>query len=228
MCVAEHISEPSTIPPINNLVAKSRKRLRRVSFDADEIVRCAPTQEACHDSNELWYQHDELVQFKDYTRDLCRKIRNCSDLLIEEQEQQPVLMDSKLDHVLQMEQNCCARGLESRVSMERQRNKYLATRAIIKAQQRYENNPEQLASLATKCTAWAKEVALCTGYQDYCHAYNPSLEQFVPKTMSVKFPSLLQRKRRVKSSESPSNDGMPASSPSKRRRCDSSSPHAIQ
>merc|ERR1712150_138636 len=103
------------------------------------------------------------------------------------------------------EQNCCVRGLESRASMERQRNKYLATRAIIKAQQRYLNNPEQLASLASKCTAWAKEVELCTGYQDYCHVYNPSL---------------LQRKRRVKSSEpSSSNDGMTASSPSKRRRC---------
>merc|ERR1712150_117433 len=120
------------------------------------------------------------------------------------------------------EQNCCARGLESRVSMERQRNKYLATRAIIKAQQRYENNPEQLAALASKCTAWAKEVALCTGYQDYCHVYNPSLVQFVPQTMSVKFPSLLQRKRREKSSEPSSNDA----SPSKRRRCESSAPHA--
>jgi len=65
----------------------------------------------------------------------------------------------------------CVRGLEQRVSLERQRNKCLTVRCILRAQQRYAGQPEQLAMVAAKCTAWAQQMAHIAAQQDYQHAY---------------------------------------------------------
>lgn len=178
---------------------KSRKRVRRVSFEKAEVVATVPPSSAMSDNvrNELWYQQTELTQFKNDARDLCRQIRGCDAVA-----EQP-LLDTRLDLALEP-QNDCARGLEHRISMERQKNKYLAMRAIVKAQQRYQT-AEQLAIVASKCTAWAKEVALCTGYQDFYQAYNPTLVHLVPTTPTVKFP-LLSRKRSTDNSGSSSGE----------------------
>jgi hypothetical protein len=179
------------------------RRVKRVSFDKAEVVATvAPASEMSLDERcGLWYQNNELENFKDNARDLCRQIRNC-DLV----EEQPML-DPRLDVVLETEDQC-ARGLEHRISMERQKNKYLTGRAIIKAQKRY-TDPEQLAVVASKCTAWAKEVALCTGYQDFYQAYNPALAQLVPQRPTTNFP-LLSRKRSPASNDSSSDEEVPS------------------
>jgi hypothetical protein len=142
---------------------------------------------------ELWYQQADLNRFKEEARDLCRQIRSW-DAVVE----QP-LLDTRLDVALEAAGNECARGLEHRISMERQKNKYLAMRTIVKAQQRY-GTPEQLAVVASKCTAWAKEVALCTGYQDFYQAYNPALVHLVPSSPTVKFPRLSRKRESTTSS----------------------------
>jgi len=161
---------------------KSQRVRRRVSFRGNEIVGSS-SEIYEDDRDDVWYRHSELVQFKDDARNLSRQIRGVCDLV---EADQP-LLDTRIDLALQQTNNCSSRGLENRVSLERQRNKLLATRVIVKAQERYAN-PEELAMLASKCTAWAKEVALCTGYQDFYQVYNPTMVHLVPNTMSSKFP----------------------------------------
>mmetsp|Transcript_27703 Transcript_27703/g.45991 ORF Transcript_27703/g.45991 Transcript_27703/m.45991 type:complete len:238 (+) Transcript_27703:77-790(+) len=179
----------AAVAPTRVSLERNRKRARRVSFDKAEVVSTvAPSSlMSVSERHGLWYQQTDLSKFKEDARDLCRQIRNCDGVI-----EQP-LLDPRLDAALEAAGNECARGLEHRISMERQKNKYLAMRAIVKAQQRYQT-PEQLAVVASKCTAWAKEVALCTGYQDFYQAYNPALVHLVPQTPTVKFP-LLSRKR---------------------------------
>ena len=180
------------------------KEVKKVSFDITEIVAFITPSSEMPDSyrHELWYQQIDLDEFKNNARILCRQIRDC-DAVID----QPIL-DARIDVALESE-NHCARGLEHRISLERQRNKFLAMRAVLKAHQRY-GSPDKLAVVASKCTAWAKEIALCTGYQDFYQAYNPALAYLVPSSPSVQFPL-----KSHKTSSSSSDDELP---PSKRQR----------
>lgn len=146
---------------------------RRVSFQPTEVdfhedkPRSSLTQQ---ERNELWYHPTELVGFKIEAREISRRIRTNNPLDDE-----------------------CSRGLEHRISMDRQKNKYLAIRAILKAQDRH--SPQDLATIASRCTAWAKEVALLTGHSDYYRCYNPELAHLVPTTPTMSQP--LHRKRAV-------------------------------
>jgi len=167
---------------------------RSVSFESEKIDCMSPSNIFNDKRSEIWYQQEELVQFKDDVMNLCRELRCDQD--------QP-LMDTKIDIILQAK-NCCARGLENFISLERQRNRFLARKAIVEAQRRYPQDPEKLAMMASKCAAWAKEVALCTGYQDFYQVYKPEMSHLVPQTMSTKFP-VQTRKRRRNSNESESS-----------------------
>jgi len=188
----------SMIESINTVYISEnlQKVARSVSFQSSAIIRVSPSKILDDDRTELWYQQEELVRFKDDVMNLCRKLRG--EYAIENQP----LLDTNMDLVLQAK-NCCARGLENLVSTERQRNRFLATKTIVEAQERYEN-PEQLAIIASKCSAWAKEVALCTGCQDFYQVYNPEMLHLVPQTMSAQFP-VRTRKGRSNSNESESS-----------------------
>jgi len=166
-------------------LSKLRRRPRRVSFEKAEIVGevISCSSMTAEERDELWYHQSSLSQFKTEARELCRRIRDV------DVGSQPLLDVARVDTTAA----ACTRGLEHRASIERQKNKFLAMRAILKAQARYEKS-EQLAMVASKCTAWAKEIALCTGYQDFYYAYNPALLHLVPQTPSVKFP-LVSRKK---------------------------------
>jgi hypothetical protein len=150
-----------------------------------------------HNGEDCWYQQAELTSFKTNARNLCQKIRSNDDFI-----DRPIFC-LKMDQALESESDC-ARGLEQRISMERQKNKYLAMRTILKFQNRC-NSSEKLAVVASKCTAWAKDVALCTGYQDFYNAYNPSLAHLVPFYPSVKFPILIRRRSDEESSDEEQN-----------------------
>lgn len=177
---------PAQIPssPAN----ESQRRIKRVTFLMAEIVSTVTPSSEMTDSHrsELWYKLSDLADFKTHARELCKTIRECDAIC-----DNPIL-DASVDLELGRRSEC-ARGFEHRISTERQKNKFLAMRAIIKAQQRFKS-PERLAVIASKCTAWAKEIALCTGYQDFYKAYNPGMAHLVPSTLLVKFP-LVSRKR---------------------------------
>mmetsp|Transcript_11317 Transcript_11317/g.12632 ORF Transcript_11317/g.12632 Transcript_11317/m.12632 type:complete len:235 (-) Transcript_11317:104-808(-) len=206
--ITESVNNQSTMTTKTTSSEPQRVR-RRVSFQSTEIVGISASEVLEEEYNDLWYQHSELVQFKDAARNLCRQIRR-SEIV----EDQP-LLDTRIDLALETE-NSCARGLESRISMERQRNKFLATRAIVRSQER-SVNPDQLAALASKCTAWAKEVALCTGYQDFYQVYNPTMVHLVPNTMSTTFP-FQARDKRQNDSNSPSESSSYSKNPTPKRR----------
>lgn len=152
------------------------KTPRRVSFQPTEFSagnEQLPSRLTLQERNQLWYQQNDLVAFKNEAREISRSLRRNSD------------STSRIE---------ASRGLEHRISMDRQKNKYLAIRAILKAQDSCQS-PQELAQVASKCTAWAKEVALLTGHADYYEAYNPHLAHLVPTTPSMPQPLLLQRKR---------------------------------
>lgn len=149
--------------------AQAAGRYRRVSFGTADIVAhllpsSAMTEE---DRNELWYPLGELDALKEEARDLCRQIRDDGPAANTEESR---------------------RGLEHRVCVERQRNKILALRCIIKAHRRFQN-PEHVAIIARRCTAWAAEVAMVEASKDYCEAYRPGLLSMVPPVkLSPVFP----------------------------------------
>lgn len=138
---------------------------RRVSFLQTEVSSFSDedspmtTPLTTQERDELWYNTNDLIEFKNQARELSRHLRRNS------------VVDGKDS----------TRGLEHRVCMNRQKSKYLAIRAILKAQAFCES-PQELADVSRKCTAWAKEVALLTGHSDYYHAYNPSLAHLVNTT----------------------------------------------
>lgn len=174
-------------------------RTRKVSFEQSEhvLIVAASSIMTQEERSGLWYQQSDLDKFKNEAKDVCRRIRD--DLL-----DRDIRLDLELGHSSHVIE--CTRGLEHRVSIERQKNKCLTIRAILKAQQRY-SKPEQLAHVSLKCSAWSKELALVTGYQDFYQAYNPSLAHLVPCTPTVKFPTITKKRPASDtSSESESSD----------------------
>ncbi len=126
----------------------------RVSFDDNTTVisTLIPSSSMSQDERQnAWYDASDLNNFKTEARSLCRQLRE----------------NANLYHVQE-----CVRGLEQRVSLERQRNKCLTVRCILKAQLRYPGRPDQLAMIATKCTAWAQQVAQQAAQQDYQEVYH--------------------------------------------------------
>jgi hypothetical protein len=65
-----------------------------------------------------------------------------------------------------------SRGLEHRVCLNRQRHKYLAIRCTLKAQMQ-SRCPDFIARISSKCTQWAKEIAVAEADRDFCEAYCP-------------------------------------------------------
>lgn len=179
-CISESYhtnkSVPVTAMPtiIDSLAMKkstgaSRMRIRpprRVSFQQTEFYHStsskhtdSPAILTTQERNKLWYHPQDLLGFKVEAREVARRIRTSRS-------------------------SECARGLEHRISMERQKNKYLAIRAILKAQDQC-CSPAELATVASRCSAWAQEVALLAGHADYYMAYNPELAHLVPKTPTM-------------------------------------------
>jgi hypothetical protein len=138
-----------------------------------------------YDDNQ-WYLESELDAFKTESRQTCAKMRmngpeNVVDLTSEE---------------IESDNDDCLRGLEARMSRERQMNRTLAIRAILSAQHRF-RDPEVLALAARRCTAWAKEIARNTAIRDYYQAYFPDqVEASKPPAMpSAICPLVFLRKR---------------------------------
>lgn len=171
---------------LSSPVPTQQRQENKVSFNKKEVISriMASSDMRTEERNEIWYNHAELNEFKNEAKSLSRK------LLQERNQQSNQTADD----------NRCTRGLEHRISEERQRKKCLVMKAILKAQRRFKNNPEKLALIAVKCTAWAREVALCTGYRDFYLAYKPSMLHLVPKVPRVEFP-MISKKRSSSSSD---------------------------
>mmetsp|Transcript_6673 Transcript_6673/g.10421 ORF Transcript_6673/g.10421 Transcript_6673/m.10421 type:complete len:262 (-) Transcript_6673:523-1308(-) len=154
--------------PVTSATSSAQPRKQKVRFlEARVVGTVAP-----HDSlptetrNQIWYQGQELETFKTEARTLCRRIRSG---------QQPSTDDSN---------NLSTRGLEQRSCLIRQRNRFLAIRCVLKAQQR-KKCPEFLGMISLKCTSWASELATVEAQKDYCEVYQPHLVALFPKAEDI-------------------------------------------
>ena len=105
------------------------------------------------EKSKLWFTEQEIESFKVEARALCERI--------------------KLGIVTANEETNSTRGLELRLSSDRQRRKFMILQAIIKAQKRYKE-PKQLCNIARKCSVWSKAVAAIVAQRDYCDLYDPA------------------------------------------------------
>lgn len=175
MCKVDNIvlSNLTISPAVAPTKVTGRRRPRSVAFGGVEVRESIALCQ--NERNDIWYAQSDLEEFKQEARDLCRALR------VQEYLDLPTGS---------MEET---RGLEHRISLERQKHKFLANRAILKSQSRYES-PEDLAVVAGKCSAWARQVALATGHKDFYAAYHPSLIDMMPEIPIAPFP-LITRKR---------------------------------
>ena len=119
-----------------------------------------------------WYEAEDLGNFREEARTICRQLRlttrthsyraDTASLSSSPEEQSQSSLCS-------MAVNTQTRGLESRMCLERQRRKYLTTKAVVRAQSKL--NPERLAALSMRCTRWAALLAREEGARDYIRAY---------------------------------------------------------
>lgn len=139
---------------------------RRVQFYEARVVGVvAPISSMSQqERDELWYTPCALDNFKTQVRSMCRKLRQCpkQQQLQQEQQQQEEEKPSS--------PTTSNRGLEQRVCPKRQRNKQLALRCVLKAQMR-SSCPDFLATISSKCTSWARQLAENEGSRDYAEAY---------------------------------------------------------
>jgi hypothetical protein len=149
---AAAVASRPTEAPIHQIQPSTR----RVQFHEARIVGVvAPISSMSQQQrDELWYTPSALDNFKTQVRSMCRKLRHAPH----SEEQHSTAQTSS------------SRGLEHRVCPKRQRNKQLALRCVLKAQMR-SSCPDFLATISSKCTSWARQLAQNEGSRDFAEAY---------------------------------------------------------
>lgn len=152
----------------NNTVVKKRRRTlrplppRRVRFlDDTSVVGTVADRSSLSEEEHgrAWYPSRELEGFKIEVRALCRAIRGCRK-------------DRRLLAPAFWSPPPLTRGLELRLSGDRQLNKSLAIWGTLKAQKRSGGDPEFIAAVARVCTSAARELAGAEAERDYLEAYD--------------------------------------------------------
>ena len=138
---------------------------RKVSFPSEMMTAVivpalTPPPHVDDDSKQFWYLQDELTLFRTQARDMCRHMRNFTNMS---------LCTLSWDN---MDNKCDTRGLEQRSCLERQRRKFITNRFILKASQ--ELPADRLAELSIQVTAWAVELAAQEAIRDFHRAYSCS------------------------------------------------------
>ncbi|GKY99146.1 hypothetical protein MPSEU_000870100 [Mayamaea pseudoterrestris] len=184
------ISSMNSSPAAINADALTNSRTRSVRFS--ELAHVIPTTAYDEDVNILsrWYQAEDLQVFRTEARELCRHMRQhvaselMSNTLNDNGSSSSATTSSStsmstfsLDKPLPDQEdlsltpeNATSRGLELRSCLERQRRKYMANKYILKASQTL-LCATKLAKLCSKCTSWAKKLALEEGKRDYERVY---------------------------------------------------------
>jgi len=144
---------------------------RRVTFKETRTVisidSVADFSEAQKEA--IWYNEDEIEAFKTRARKVCIQIRGASNNN----------EANNTNDTTQKEETGDVRGLELRISQDRQRRKYMIIHAILRAQRRYKD-PQQLSNIARKCSVWSKVAATIEAQRDYCSLYEPTRVTSIP------------------------------------------------
>lgn len=207
--INESIGLKCMLPFISNSSTKLRKK-KSVRFPASEAKMCEVVcnVDRCSSMNRderdtLWYSAEEFTGFKNQARTVSRRIRNRNvafgfnnacmfgDIL-------PGFPTYLEDDATS--EDSCNRGLEFRMSIERQKNKIIAKKAVLEAQRRLRrkflydaargvvtdrtDSENRLASVAAKFSHSARDLAIKTGMVDFVTAYPLSLDA-VPANLSI-------------------------------------------
>jgi hypothetical protein len=154
---------------------------KRVRF-SPTVCATAPGPLLFEEVKDLWYDRSELTAFKSRARKAVSESRKANDLSTT-----TTTTTTSLD----------LRGLEY-CTDERQKHKFMAIRCIISASSRRGLQPDQLGSIARKCSAWNQQNAVLQGCHDYCNVYNPVMVKSIPQLDNTppEFP-IAMRKRKV-------------------------------
>ena len=179
------------------------RRQKSVTFSAVTVVKTTvvPSSTMTDErKDELWYGRDALENFKKAARRDGKAHRRESMSM--PLSSRTALTSSDGDYSSSSSDDdtngfsspgsCSQRGLENRISLllERQRNKYVAHRAILECARRLASSPlslpsppnrpastipvdadDHLALVSSKVTRWSREVALSTGRNNFYAAY---------------------------------------------------------
>lgn len=170
---------------------------KSVAFSTATVVETVVPSSTMTDErkDELWYDHDTLESFKKAARrdSKAHRRRHRQSLLLSSSTLAAASSDDDSASSSSSDDDDKAptsvggghRGLEHRISLERQRNKYVAQRAILECARRMTaSSPSRrptstipidadvhLALVSSKVTRWSREVALSTGRNDFYAAY---------------------------------------------------------
>lgn len=134
----------------------------RVTFQEHDEVHEIQTALSClgedPDRQELWYSRANILDFR----------------------RQAQLLSKKCRETPHYEQEECTRGLELRMSLQRQDRKQQIVKRILDAQDD-DSNAEELAQIASHHSAWSRKLALATAHKDFYAAYHPNLTSVLPE-----------------------------------------------
>lgn len=180
---------------MNDIPGRPRKR---VHFDTDPPSVFDSDSGSCSSSSSssssTWYSASEMDAFREAVREAGRKahihqLERLAGRASARPSSPPPTRDDKSGGSDEDEedQERTPRGLDYRSSLERQRNRLIAIRAVLECQRRLRSgklpatcpsavaanvSPDvHLALISAKCTRWARELASLIGRRDFYEAY---------------------------------------------------------
>jgi hypothetical protein len=135
----------------------------------------------------LWYRHEEIKVFRDEAREICLRMRTLLDaeqaaVRAASTSSTPSTTKTTTVRTPLLARDDATRGLERRACPERHRRTYLGTGLILKGAQSYRHDPDKLAALAQKCTAWATTLAVTEGARDAQRAMDNDETELISTT----------------------------------------------
>ena len=134
---------------------------RHVRFASNNTVHM--TSAIDNNTEEQWYQKDEIASFKLYIQNLTASLIRGEKLKVDTTE--------------------TFRGLEHYCDLNRLKRKQNVISFILKAQMLAKGS--QLASIAHDCTSWHRDISFVQGLHDYCDVYNPAMARSMPPPPST-------------------------------------------
>lgn len=175
----------------------SRRPRKRVHFDTEPpkvFDDVGSDSASSSSSSSTWYSPSEMDSFREVVREAGRKahihqLERLAGGHHVRPSSPPPIRDGSEDEDGYEEKNggrTTSRGLDYRSSLERQRNRLIAIRAVLECQRRLRSgqlpatcpsaaanvSPDvHLALISAKCTRWARELAALIGRRDFYEAY---------------------------------------------------------
>ena len=135
-----------------------------VTFHEEDQIHQVPTTLLCleddQDRNQLWYNRDDIKEFRRQAQVLSKKCLNAQEEEEEEHE--------------------CTRGLELRMSHQRQDRKQRIVKRILDAQDD-DCTAEELSQISLQYSAWSRKLAAAQGHKDFYSVYHPNLTCVLPE-----------------------------------------------